>query len=109
MHNITFFQGLENCRNLEELSLDNNCITKLEGVAHLSKLHYLSCSHNYIKSLDVPGLEKLNRLTYLSLSDNKISSLVRIQNFESLQQVYIGNNLLMSIREVFNLKVEHTI
>ena len=90
--------------NLEELSLEHNCITKLEGLTRLVRLRRLSLGHNYISSLDGSAIEHLQQLQYLSMENNKVSGLFGVQKTTSLVELYLGNNNIDNIREVFYLK-----
>ena len=96
---------MDHCYRLEELSLENNCIAKLEGVSKLTQLRRLSVGKNYITSLENTGLHFLVHLHYLSLDNNKISSIVGLQSMTSLVELYVGNNQVANIRDVFHLKV----
>ncbi len=103
-----YLQGLEQCHNLEELSLEHNCISKLEGIGRLSKLRHLSLSHNYIVSLEHSGLEHLANLHYLALDSNRVNSLAGMQRVQVLVEFYIGNNNVANVREIFYLKVSNS-
>ncbi|XP_071832914.1 leucine-rich repeat-containing protein 9-like isoform X2 [Apostichopus japonicus] len=103
-NDLTKIEGLEQCVHLEELSLDDNCIYKIEGLSHLSRLHTLNLGFNYINSLDGCGLDKLSQLQCLSLECNRLSSLSGLAGVPSLLELYIGNNVIQNIREVFHLK-----
>ena len=97
-------QGLDGCSNLEELSLEHNCITRIEGLSRLTKLKHLSLGHNYITALDSTTLSNLSQLQYLCMENNKIPSLLGIQKLASLMELYMGNNTIDNVREVFYLK-----
>ncbi|XP_033624638.1 leucine-rich repeat-containing protein 9-like [Asterias rubens] len=103
-NDLTKIEGLDQCSQLEELSLQDNCIYKLEGIGKLSKLHTLNLSCNNISSIEASGLERLTQLQCLALSNNRISSLTGIAQVLSLLELYIGNNYIKNMREVFNLK-----
>ena len=100
-------QGLDHCHRLEELSLENNCICKIEGVSKLTQLRRLSVGKNYITSLENTGLHFLTHLHYLALDNNKVSSIIGLQSMTSLVELYVGNNQISNIRDVFHLKVSH--
>ena len=82
--------GLDNCVNLEELHLENCCLTRLEGLNRLVKLRRLDLGHNLISALDAGVLEKLTSLTYLCLDNNKITSLAGLHRCVSLIELYLG-------------------
>lgn len=90
---------------LEELSLDNNCISRLEGISKLTQLRRLCLACNFISTLENSGIHYLGHLTYLSLEGNRLSSLLGLQKMSTLVELYVGNNLICSVREIFYLKV----
>ena len=96
---------MEQCQRLEELSLEHNCITKFEGVSCLKNLRRLSLGHNYISSVESSGLDHLHHLHYLSLDGNKISTLLGLQRAHALVEIYLANNKIENLREIFYLKV----
>ena len=98
-------QGLENCTKLEDLSLDDNCISRLDGLGKLTRLRRLSLAHNQLTSLDTGTLAFLPHLIYLAVDDNHLTSLAGLQQAQSLVELYIGNNIITNIREIFLLKV----
>src|SRR5436853_6577326 len=63
---ITNLAGLEKCKSLAELQLDNNEITDLTPIKDLKNIQLLSLSKNKIK--DVKPLEGLTALQYLQLA-----------------------------------------
>ena len=97
------WQGLDSCTKLEELSLERNCIKRLEGFGQLIRLRRLSIGYNCIGTID--GLEQLVQLQYLSLESNAIATLTGLQKLIGLSELYANNNLVHNIREVFCLKV----
>ena len=100
-----FFQGLENCCNLLELSLENNCILKLDGISKLHKLQRLNVSNNYISFMDPSVLNHMKDLVYIAMENNRLTSLLGLQRVESLVELYVGNNFISNVREIFCLKV----
>jgi Leucine-rich repeat (LRR) protein len=99
-------QGLDGCSKLEELSLENNCIRRLEGASFWPQLRRLSLGHNFITTFEGSGLDKNgNRLQCLSAESNNITSLSGLQKVSGLVELYLSNNLIDSVREVFSLKV----
>ncbi|KAJ8046058.1 Leucine-rich repeat-containing protein 9 [Holothuria leucospilota] len=103
-NDLTKIEGLEHCIYLEELSLDDNCLHKLEGISHLTRLHTLNLGFNYISTLEGCGLENLSNLQCLSLECNRLSSLTGLAGVPSLLELYVGNNTIQNIREIFHLK-----
>ena len=103
-NDITKIEGLDSCVNLEELCLDNNCISKIEGLSKLVKLKRLSLSNNVITQVDTLSTYALTSLYYLSVESNRINSLLPFHKNTTLMELYLGNNEIANIREVFHLK-----
>ncbi|XP_048590343.1 leucine-rich repeat-containing protein 9 isoform X2 [Nematostella vectensis] len=103
-NDLTKIEGFESCSSLEELSLEGNCISKFEGLVRNPKLKWLNLSSNNLTILDTGMLERLPELRYLSLENNNITCLKGLQHAVELQELYLGNNLLANIREIFSLK-----
>ena len=74
----------------------------------LRRLVKLSLNGNQLHCLDAFGLERLPNLHFLSVEDNHIASMHGIQRARSLLELYIGNNLIATTRDIFHLKVNHT-
>uniref|UniRef100_H2Z1T9 Uncharacterized protein n=1 Tax=Ciona savignyi TaxID=51511 RepID=H2Z1T9_CIOSA len=77
---------------------------KLDGLTKLTQLRYLDLTSNYLSSLESFGFDKLPQLNYLSLENNRISSFKGMSGATSLVELYLGNNRVSNIREVFHLK-----
>ncbi|XP_022094850.1 leucine-rich repeat-containing protein 9-like [Acanthaster planci] len=103
-NDLTKIEGLDECIQLEELALEDNCIYKLEGISKLTKLHTLNLSFNNICTLEGAGFDRLTQLQCLTISNNRIGSLNGLAHVMSLLELYIGNNLIQNIREIFSLK-----
>ncbi|CAK8686447.1 unnamed protein product [Clavelina lepadiformis] len=101
---VTKLEGIESCAQLEELSFRENCIYKLDGLVKLTKLKRLDLAGNYLSSLENAGFDKLTSLVHLSLENNRITSFKGLSLAHSLVELYLGNNRVGNIREVFHLK-----
>ena len=93
---ITKIEGLgEELADLEWLDLSFNNIIKVEGFDELVSLTDLSLFHNQIKVVDT-GLDNCKKLNILSLGDNKISeketTIGYLRNFSKLQVLKLEGN-----------------
>ncbi len=83
MHKCTcvcIFQTLEKCCKLEELILDNNCLSDPPTIVQYTRLQGLSLSNNCLVTLpQTPPTQPLLSLTYLNISGNNISCLQGIE------------------------------
>lgn len=68
---ISKIEGLDNLINLTSLALNNNCIAKIEGLENLFNLSILNLSHNKIEVVE--GLENLRKLETINLAHNFIT------------------------------------
>ncbi|XP_005098353.1 leucine-rich repeat-containing protein 9 [Aplysia californica] len=103
-NDLTRIEGLDGCTQILELSLSNNCLAHLEGMSKLTRIQRLDLSHNCLTSLNTGALSAMSSLTSLSLESNKLTSLAGLQRATALVELYIGNNEISNIREVFLLK-----
>ena len=73
-NSLTSLDGIIQCSNLEELTLDGNLVHSIEGIGNLHSLKWLSLSSNQLSMLpdDLRGLSKLR---YFNISHNAISTL----------------------------------
>jgi len=101
---ITKLEGIDLCSNLEELHMKNNCIKKLDGLHKLTKVVTLDFSGNFISSLEGSVFKQLKKLESLSIEDNNISTLFGLTEASALTELFVGNNKLLFLREVFYLK-----
>ena len=90
------------------VSIINFVVFHHSGLVKLTKLHTLNLSTNNLTTLEGAGLDKLTRLQCLSVENNRISSLAGLGQVTSLLELYIGNNSIKNIREIFQLKVRVT-
>jgi internalin A len=94
---------------LEELSLENNFLTSVQGLDTLSSLRRLNVSRNDIHDFDGQTLTNLTRLTYLAIDHNRLSTLAKLSRSLTLIELYAGNNSIRNIRDIFHLKVILTV
>jgi len=67
-NHISEIEGLEKFTSLKILKLDNNRITQISNLKNLSNIRFLSIRNNSI--IEIKGLSHLNTLEYLDLSGN---------------------------------------
>uniref|UniRef100_A0A8B9JS32 Leucine-rich repeat-containing protein 9-like n=1 Tax=Astyanax mexicanus TaxID=7994 RepID=A0A8B9JS32_ASTMX len=101
---LSHIEGLEHCPLLEELSLNHNNISSLDGTS-LSRLTRLSVNSNQLQCLDGSVLDHLPNLHFLSAERNLIPSLHGVQRSRSLFELYVGNNNISTSRDIYHLKV----
>lgn len=103
---IESLDGLENFKNLTELSIDNygekGNISNLSPIKGLVKLKYLSLSNQKIS--DTKDLRKLTQLNSLNLGYNNIVDISGVKNMTLLKDLTLWNNKIKDISAVSNLK-----
>ncbi len=82
---------------LVKLQLDNNIITKIEGLEGLVNLQWLDLSFNLITKIE--GLDKCTKLTDLSLFKNRITVLSGLENLKELNVLSVGSNMLLNLED----------
>ncbi len=70
--NVLKLDNLHGLQNLVKLQLDNNIISSIENIAHLTSLEWLDLSFNNITKIE--GLDTLTRITDLSLFNNQVET-----------------------------------
>ena len=106
--NIGRIENLVGFHNLAKLCLDNNLITEVVGLDHLTQLRWLDLSFNKIEV--IKGLDSLKLLEDLSLFSNKIENFIGddninpLENCPNLQCLSLGNNKLVSLEQVKKLR-----
>lgn len=89
-------------KNLEELFVNNNQLTKLD-MSNNKKLDFVECSENKIKDIDVSMLSELN---VLGCADNELTYL-DVSNNSKLQSLNCACNKLPSINVSKNPDLEY--
>ncbi|EFJ09698.1 flagellar associated protein 234 [Selaginella moellendorffii] len=84
--------------NLKSLSLQDNRITKLDGLDGLLFLEKLFLDHNSIKEIEPSSFAGLYNLKVLHLSDNVLRALSHMEHLTSLETLDLASNYLTSNR-----------
>ncbi|EFJ05452.1 hypothetical protein SELMODRAFT_431559 [Selaginella moellendorffii] len=84
--------------NLKSLSLQDNRITKLDGLDGLLFLEKLFLDHNSIKEIEPSSFAGLYNLKVLHMSDNVLRALSHMEHLTSLETLDLASNYLTSNR-----------
>ncbi len=90
---ISKIEGLEALTNMEELYISFNLISKVEGLSTLTKLHTLDLSNNQIATIE--GIATLTELEEFWFNDNKVkdwAELDKLIPMNTIQTVYLERN-----------------
>jgi hypothetical protein len=100
---ITDLGGVEHCKFVQKLHLNNNEITDIENLMGLENLEELFLSGNRIGFID--ALESLENLRILDLSFNEIDDIEPLYDLEKLEYVnLLGNPVPME--QIENLRAK---
>eukprot|EP00760_Papus_ankaliazontas_P001073 PhM_4_TR10378/c0_g1_i1/m.83994 len=95
---IAHIDNLIGFANLKRLQLDNNDITKIEHLGHLTQLVWLDLSFNQITKIE--NLDALVNLEDLSLFSNQIKEIEGLDNLKKLTCLSLGKNQIESLDEI---------
>ncbi|CAL5987403.1 Leucine_rich repeats-containing protein [Hexamita inflata] len=97
-------------RNLTKLQLNNNGLTRINGLEFVLHLTSVNLSQNNLS--DVQQLQNLVHVEELFINDNKINGLDCLEKLTALKTLEVKNNKLFEIKvvrfwvQVFNLSVD---
>ncbi|XP_041125610.1 protein phosphatase 1 regulatory subunit 7-like isoform X2 [Polyodon spathula] len=89
------------------LSLQSNCITRIEGLQCLMNLRELYLSHNGIEVIE--GLENNKKLTTLDIAANRIKKIENISHLTELQEFWMNDNQIENWGDLDELKNAHSL
>jgi internalin A len=92
---IESLKGLEKCKSLALLDLENNAISDLEPIKELKLIQSFNLAKNKIQSL--APLAGLAGIQYLVVSDNQISDLSPLKDIKALVNLYASNNQIKDL------------
>lgn len=79
-----------------ELSLQDNTITRIQNLSHLTKLRVLDLSNNAIERIE--GLDALHNIESLNLTGNQIRTLSpAIRRLQRLRTLHLARNKLANV------------
>ena len=87
---MTDMSRISELGNIKILSLQDNDISKIEGLENMTNLEELNLSDNEITSIE--GLENLTKLEILNLQNNQITDILPVSVNSSLMELYLKGN-----------------
>ena len=94
---IVEIDNLWGIESLIKLQLDNNIITRIQGLETLTQLKWLDLSFNMIEKIE--GLDNLVMLEDLALFQNRIVIIEGLDSLENLNVLSVGNNLIALLED----------
>jgi internalin A len=92
---IVSLEGLQHCRALLDIDLENNEISDCSPLRDLKLVQKLTLSGNKIETIE--PLKELISLQYLDVSRNKIQDLEPIRAMRNLRSLYFEENQIRSL------------
>ena len=104
---IKSVKGIQNCSQIEYLSLSLQSINNIESLSELTNLKWLALDQNWMIK-DVSPLSKLYSLTHLNLDGNQISNispLTKLTQLKYLNLMYnVGISDISPVQNMINLE-----
>ena len=94
--------GLEKCRSLALLDLEENEIENIDAIKELTNIQSLNLAKNKLK--DIKPIEGLTKLQYVHLASNQISELAPLAKLENLRSLYLSQNQVKDLAPLAELK-----
>jgi len=98
---IANLQGLEKCKSLALLDLENNEISDISAIKDLKLIQSLTLAKNKIK--DIGPLGGLTGIQYLEVSNNEVADLAPLANVKALTNLYASHNQIKDLSPLANL------
>jgi Leucine-rich repeat (LRR) protein len=92
---IASLQGLEKCKSLALLDLENNEFSDLAPIKELKLIQSLNVAKNKIES--IAPLADLKGIQYLEISNNRVSDLAPLAGNKALVNLYASNNQIKDL------------
>ena len=99
---IANLQGLEKCKSLALLDLENNEITDISAIKDLKQIQSLNLAKNKLESL--APLAGLVGIQYLEISDNRVADLSPLSKIEALVNLYASHNQIKDLAPLSDTK-----
>lgn len=98
---IKSLEGLQHCKALMKIDLENNQISDLTPIADLTRLISVSFAGNQIQ--DLKPLEKLTAVQLLDLSRNQVQTLDSLKGMSNLRDLWIADNQISDLSPITDL------
>lgn len=99
---IKNLEGLQHCRRLMLLDLENNEIVDLTALTSLPHLQSVTLAGNQIS--DLAPLANLKAMQRLDLSRNQINDLSALTEMTNLRTLYVAENLITNLEPISTLE-----
>ncbi|MGN4484728.1 leucine-rich repeat domain-containing protein [Bacillus cereus group sp. MYBK5-1] len=93
--------GIEQLKNVKNLSLSNNGLTNIEHITSMKKLVELDLAKNELENIE--PLSRLSTVQSLNLEENYISDITPLSHLTDLYDLKLGSNEIRDVRSVQEL------
>ncbi|MCK9223839.1 MAG: protein phosphatase 1 regulatory subunit 42 [Candidatus Muirbacterium halophilum] len=93
--------GLEFCKNLENIDLSNNDISDISALSALTSVKALNLSGNKIS--DITSLANLSTINSLNLSGNGISDITSLAGLSNLENLSLSNTNISDLSVLLDM------
>ncbi|MEB2587963.1 NEAT domain-containing protein [Bacillus cereus] len=93
--------GIEQLKNVKNLSLSNNGLTNIEHITSMKKLVELDLAKNELENIE--PLSRLSIVQSLNLEENYISDITPLSHLTDLYDLKLGSNEICDVRPVQEL------
>ncbi len=94
--------GIEQLKNVKNLSLSNNGLTNIEHITSMKKLVELDLAKNELENIE--PLSRLSTVQSLNLEENYISDITPLSHLTDLYDLKLGSNEIRDVRPVQELR-----
>lgn len=99
---IKSLEGLQHCKSMMKLDLENNEITDLGPIRELKLLQSIDLASNKLQSLE--PLTGLTAVQYLHIANNALEDLAPLSGMVKMQSLYAGGNKFKKLEPILPLK-----
>ncbi len=99
---IESLEGMQHCKAIMEIDLENNAISDLGPIRELKLLQSVNLAGNKIESIE--AMMELKNLQYLELSRNKVSDLEPLKAMTNMRSLYLTDNRIKSLKPLSEMK-----
>lgn len=99
---IKSLEGLQHCKSLMKLDLENNEITDLAPIRELKLLQSIDLASNKIQSLE--PISGLTAVQYLHIANNGLEDLSPLTGMVKMQSLYASGNKFKKLEPILPLK-----
>ncbi len=99
---IVSLEGLQHCKAIMEIDLENNEISDLGPLKELKLIQSMNLAGNKIESIE--ALAELKGLQYLELSQNEVTDILPLKSMTNMRSLYLNENEITTLAPLAEMK-----